>query len=283
MECSGKGSLKMKTKLLLLLLLFAAVASRALATSDEGEINCRVVTNSHTGRRPSLVTPVEEPAITTVPTGPSAAADDPKQVLQDYDSLMIALTQKFSSTLATIAEAVKRGEVSSDQAREMSAEQYQLTHMQFELLSLWRGIEEQDSARIPDVEAKPDSTQGKEVVMVALPFSSFQLNPSLATYLSLTPSQVEAIQEVMMREQHSLEPLMTQLRTTREKMLAVGSEHINEKELKTLADTEASLLARLIVANARMQSKIYKVLSPDQQRKLSDLERTQSAVTSDSR
>jgi len=229
------------------------------------------------------VTPVEEPAITTVPTGPSAAADDPKQVLQDYDSLMIALTQKFSATLATIADAVKRGEVSSEQAREMSAEQYQVTHMQFELLSLWRGIEEQDSARIPDVEAKPDSTQESEVVMVALPFSSLQLNPSLVSYLSLTSSQVEAIQQVMMREQHSLEPLMTALRTAREKLLAIGSEHANEKQVKALADTEASLLARLIVANARMQSKIYKILSPDQRQKLSDLERTQGAVTSDSR
>jgi hypothetical protein len=124
--------------------------------------------------------------------------NDPKQVLQDYDSLMIALTQKFSATLATIADAVKRGEVSTEQAREMSAEQYQVTHMQFELLSLWRGIEEQDSARIPDVEAKPDSTQESEVVMVALPFSSLQLNPSLVSYLSLTSSQVEAIQQVMM-------------------------------------------------------------------------------------
>src|SRR5229473_7907688 len=237
-ECSGKGSSKMKTKLFFSLLLLAAIASPALATSDEGD------TNSHTGRRQSLVAPVEEPAITTVPTRPTIAADDPKQVLQDYESLMIALTQKFSATLATIAEAAKRGELSSEQAREMSAEQYQVTHMQLELLSLWRGIQEQDLARVPDVEAKPDSTQGSEVVMVALPFSSFQLNPSLATYLSLTPSQVEAIRQVMMREQHSVEPLMTQLRTTRERLLAIGSEHLNTKQVKALADTEASLLAR---------------------------------------
>jgi Spy/CpxP family protein refolding chaperone len=116
---------------------------------------------------------------------------------------------------------------------------------------------------------------------VALPFSSLQLNPSLATYLSLTSSQVEAIQQVMMREQHSLEPVMTQLRAARENLLAIGSEHVNEKQIKALADTEASLLARLIVANARMQSKIYKILSPDQQKKLSDLERTQGALTSE--
>jgi len=116
---------------------------------------------------------------------------------------------------------------------------------------------------------------------VALPFSSFQLNPSLATYLSLTPSQVAAIQRVMMREQHSLEPLMTQLRTTREKLLAIGSEHLNEKQVKAFADTEASLLARLIVANARMQSKIFNILRAEQQKKLSDLERMQGGLTSE--
>jgi Spy/CpxP family protein refolding chaperone len=32
-----------------------------------------------------------------------------------------------------------------------------------------------------------------------------------------------------------------------------------------------------------MQSKIYKILSPEQQKKLSDLDRTQGAVTSDGR
>jgi LTXXQ motif family protein len=277
-DCSGKGSLKMKTKLFFsLLLLVAAVAPGALAAADD------VNTKAHTGRNQLLVTPVDDPAVTNVPTSPAVVPDDPKQVLQDYDSLMIALTQKFSATLATIAEAAKRGELSGEQAREMSAEQYQVTHMQFELLSLWRVIEEQGLAIVPDVEAKLDSTQKSEVVMVALPFSSLQLNPSLAAYLSLTSSQVEAIQQVMMREQHSLELLMTALRTAREKLLAVGSEHVNEKQVKALADTEASLLARLIVANARMQSKIYKILSPEQQKKLSDLERTQSAVTSDSR
>jgi hypothetical protein len=267
----------MKTRLFCsLLLLTAAVAPGALAAADEGK------PSAHTGKGQLLVTPVADPAVKNVPTSPAVVPDDAKQVLQDYDSLMMALTQKFSATLATIAEAAKRGDLSREQAREMSAEQYQVTHMQFELLSLWRGIEEQDSVRIPDVEAKPDSTEESEVVMVALPFSSFQLNPSLATYLSLTASQVEAIQQIMMREQHSLEPLMTQLRTTREKLLTIGSEPANEKQVKALADTEASLLARLIIANARMQSKIYKILSSGQQKKLGDLERTQGAVTSDS-
>ena len=271
----------MKTKLFISLLLLASVVPGALAAGDEGN------TKAHSGRNSVLVAPVDGPPIKDAPTSPAAVPNDPQQVLQDYDSLMIALTQKFTATLATIAEAAKRGEVSSEQAREVSAEQYQTTHMQFELLSLWREIEEQDLARIPDVEAKPDSTQESEVVMVALPFSSLQLNPSLTAYLSLTSSQVVAIQQVMMQEQHSLEPLMTELRTTRERLLAIGSEHVNEraneKQVKALADTEASLLARLIVANARMRSQIYKLLSPAQQKKLSDLEQTQGAVALNSR
>ena len=76
---------------------------------------------------------------------------------------------------------------------------------------------------------------------------------------------------------------MTQLRATGEKFLASGSEQMTEGEIKTLADAEASALGKLIVADARMQSRIYKVLSPDQQRKLSDLERSQRAITPDTK
>ena len=267
----------MKTKMFLSLFFLATVVPGALAAANEAE------PKAHSGSDAVLVSPVEDPDVTNALTNTAVVPDDPKQVLQDYDSLMIALTQKFSATLATIADAAKRGDLSSEQAREMSAEQYQLTHMQFELLSLWRGIEEQDLARVPDVQAKPDSTQENEVVMVALPFSSLQLNRSLATYLSLTPSQVEAIRRVMMSEQDTLEPLMTRLRTMREKLLAIGAERLNEKQVKALADTEASLLARLIVANARMQSKIYKILTSEQQKKLSDLERTQGLPASEAK
>jgi hypothetical protein len=261
----------MKAKLFLWVLLLVAVVPGALAAPDAGE------TNAQTPRGNLLVTPVEEPATQNVPTSPAVVANDPKQELQDYDSLMIAITQKFSATLAAVAEAAKRGQISGEQAKEMSAEQYQLTHMQFELISLWRGIQEQDSTKTPDLQPGPDPNQKNDIVVVALPFSSFQLNPSLAEYLNLTPSQANGIQQVMKREQRTLDPLMNELRITQEKLLAIGSDNINEKELKALADREASVFAKIIVANARMQSKIYEILSPDQQQKLVNLERMQGA------
>ena len=244
----------MKTKLFLLVLLLATLAPLALAAGKASQTNA----------------PIQQGATTNGPIDPRIMENDPNQELQDYDSPMIALTRKFSATLSAIAVAVEGGELSSEQAREVSAEQYEMTHMQFELLSLWRGIEERESVRVPDAQSDPDPRKENEVVTVALPFSSIQINPSLTNYLNLTPTQVAAIQQVK-QEPRTFEPLIAQLRATREKLREIGSEHTNAKELKALADAEATVSAKVIIANARMQSQIYKILSPEQQKKLSEL------------
>lgn len=223
------------------------------------------------------ISDVEDPNSQIPFTTPNDMTDGQQENPGDYEGAIIAISQKFSATLATIAEAAQQGKISSQQAKEMSAEQYQLIHMQLQLLSLWREIDEEDASRNPDPQQNPAPIEDGEMVMVALPFSSLQLNPSLSEYLSLTPSQVRAIEQVMMVERQSLEPLMVQMRLARERLLAIGSDRMNEKEVKSLAQDEATLLARLIVANARMRSKIYKVLNPAQQKKLSNLERTQGS------
>jgi Spy/CpxP family protein refolding chaperone len=96
----------------------------------------------------------------------------------------------------------------------------------------------------------------------------------VAEHLSLTQSQKEAIQQVMTSERHQMEPLMAQLRSIREKLLALDPQQSNKKQITTLADAQASLVAKFIVANARMESEIYKLLTPEQQRKLDDLKRS---------
>jgi hypothetical protein len=261
----------MKNKLVVILSLCIVVPSVALSATDDAKTNDQIRVSR------SSISDSENPSSTIQSTGPEVRTSEQQEKPEDYEGAMMAITQRFSATLAGIAEAVQQGKISRDQGKEMSAEQYQLTQMQFELLSLWREIEQEDVARIPDAPAKPASTQDSEIVMVALPFSSLQLNPSLSEYLSLTPSQVAAIQKVMGLERQTLQPLMTQLRITREKLLATSGDRMNEKEVKSLAQAEAALMAKLIVANARMQSKINRILSPDQRKKLGDLERTQGS------
>jgi Spy/CpxP family protein refolding chaperone len=127
--------------------------------------------------------------------------------------------------------------------------------------------------------AQPISNKAEEsgIVVVSLPFSSFELNPEIAEYLNLSQPQEKAIQQLMARERRNLEPLMNQLRTGKQKLLTVDAEHAGKKDIKVLADTQAGLLAKLIVANVRMQSKIYNLLTPEQQRKLDDLKRSREA------
>jgi Spy/CpxP family protein refolding chaperone len=261
----------MKNKLVVIIALCIVIPPVALSATDDGKANDQIRVSR------STISDSESPSSPIHPTSPDVRTSEQQEKPEDYEGAVSAITQKFTATLAAIAQAVQQGKITSAQGKEMSAEQYQLTQMQFELLSLWRQIDQEDVAQIPDAPAGPASTQDSEIVMVALPFSSLKLNSSLSEYLSLTPSQAAAIQQVMVLERQSLQPLMTQLRITREKLLAIGSDRMNEKEIKSIAQAEAALLAKLIVANGRMQSKIYRILSPDQQKKLIDLERTQGS------
>jgi hypothetical protein len=212
-------------------------------------------------------------------SAPDAVSRGPKELLQEYEAEMEAMTQRFAADVLGIAEAVRREELTSEQGQKVTTELYQVVQMRFILLSAWRVMLEQDLARVPtSAQPGPGLDENNEIVMVALPFSSFELNPSLAEYLNLSQSQIEAIQKVMARERGNVQPLIAQLKATKEKLLAADDRQPNDKSIKALADTQAGLLAKLIVANARMQSEIYKLLAPEQQRKLDYLKRSNESA-----
>ena len=264
----------MKAKLILIVILMTALPVLSSAQTSSGPD--RAATSS--AGAPDSQVP-EGP----VPAAP--ASPGPQQALQQYEAAMVAISQDFSAKLAGITEAVQQGKMSSEEGRTSSAEQYLIAQMQFQLLSAWRQMEKQDTNKVPAPDDKSEASPAddNEVVMVELPFSSFELTAAVAEHLSLTQPQKQAIQQVMTRERHHMEPLMAQLRSIREKLLALDPQHSNKKEIKTLADAQAALLAKFIVANARMQSEIYKLLTPEQQRKLDDLKRTGESGTVASR
>jgi hypothetical protein len=257
----------MKAKLIFSTILMTVIPVLGLAQTNSGTDSApttpATAPDSH----------VPDPDSTNVPS----ASPAPEQVLQQYEAAMVAITQNFSVRLAGITEAAQQGKMSSEEAKNTSSEQYLLAQMQLQLLSAWRRMEEQDLVKVaapPDDSSEVSPSDDDAIVLVELPFSSFQLTPAVAERLSLTESQKEAIQQVMTRERHQMEPLIAQLRSIREKLLALDPQHSNKKEIKTLADAQAALLAKSIVANARMQSEVYKLLTPEQQKRLHDLKRT---------
>ncbi len=116
-------------------------------------------------------------------------------------------------------------------------------------------------------------SRDNETVIVALQFSSLELDPSLAEYLSLTSRQIRAIQHLMLRERRELEPLKTELQSTHGKLLAAADQG-QSKEMEILAATEARILTKLIIQSSRTQARLHGLLTPGQQKKLKDLNRS---------
>jgi hypothetical protein len=258
----------MKAKLILIIILMTVIPALSPAQTQSGADSAP----TNPAGEPDSQAP--DPGPTNVPDAPTSPG--PQQVLQEYEAAMVAITQNFSTKLAGVTEAVQEGKISSEEGKASSAAQYLIAQMQFQLVSAWRQMEEQDQAKVPvpDDQTEASPTDDNQIVLVELPFSSFELTEGVAQHLSLTQSQKEAIQQVMARERRNMEPLMAQSRSIREKLLALDVQHSNKRDIKNLADEQAALLARFIVANARMQSEIYKLLTPQQQRKLDDLKRS---------
>ncbi len=131
-------------------------------------------------------------------------------------------------------------------------------------------IPEADTARRRAVPAEPAPPAGGEVAVIAMPFSSLELSPTLVEYLGLTLTQAKNIQKLMDRERPTTEPLMDELRTiTREPRITIQ---------RSLAARQLQLLAELMRANSRLQRRIDDVLDPQQRKKLDSFKRA-SEVT----
>ena|SRR5438067_2929078 len=205
---------------------------------------------------------------------PSAAPLGPRDLIAEYESGMTDIGNRMSSDLANISQAVQKKELTREQAEDIIEERYQLAMMQFELLSALHDIavKDLDQSTAATKPASSNSQPGQPsngMVLVSLPFSSFELNPTLAEYLKLNSTQSQAIQQLMSSERRRLEPLMEQLTTMRQKLLMATHEgRYDKEEVRSLASAQARMLTNLITENAQMQTKLYKLLTPEQRAKL---------------
>src|SRR5258708_40135611 len=120
----------------------------------------------------------------------------PRDLLRNYELEMASIAVQLSTDLAVISNAVGTGQITREQGEYVSGERYQVAMMQFQLFSALHAMLEADIARTPAVPKEPTSSFGGEMVLVAMPFSSLQLNPSLVEYLGLNPTQVRSIQSL---------------------------------------------------------------------------------------
>lgn len=133
--------------------------------------------------------------------------------------------------LAVISNAVGTGQITKEQGEFTSGERYQVAIMQFQLFGALHTILEEDIARTPTVPTEPTPSHGGETVLVAMPFSSLQLNPSLVEHLGLNATQVRSIQGLMDEERPKKEVLMLELRTVSAELgVAIRRNQNNDNE-----------------------------------------------------
>ena len=208
----------------------------------------------------------------------------PRDLLRDYELAMVSIAEQLSMDLAVISNAVGAGQITREQGEFASGKRYQVAIMQFQLFSALHTMLAADIARTPAVATEPTPSRGGETVLVAMPFSSLQLNPSLVEYLGLNPTQVRSIQGLMNQERPKTEVLMLELRTVSAELgVAIRQSQNNDKEgaAQKLAATQARLLKQLMRANLRPQRRIDEVLDPPQRKKLDAFKRTGEVTIGD--
>jgi|ERR1700733_922536 len=210
-------------------------------------------------------------------TIPPVIPRGPLDLLRDYELEMASIADRLSMDLRAISNAVGKGQITREQGEYVSGERYQVAMMQFQLFSTLHVMLEEDIARAPAVPTEPAPPADGEVALVAMPFSSLQVNPSLVEYLGLNARQVRSIQRLMDQERPRTQPLMLELRTVSAELgIAIRQTQSNDNEdvSQRLAARQAQLLKQLMRANSRLQRRIDDVLDPQQRKKLASLKRT---------
>jgi hypothetical protein len=196
----------------------------------------------------------------------------PNDILEGYEGEMAKIANRMSNELGEIRQAMANDRLSREQGESLARERYQVAMMQYELFSAWHAILEQDVTRVSAAQTKHDPSPTEQALVVALPFSSLQLNSSLEQYLELTPQQSSAIRQVMASERPYVVPLMAEFNATRQKLqLASRSTYPDQKQIRSLALTQARLLTKLVAEDTDLQRKVSQLLNTEQQSKVEKL------------
>jgi len=119
-----------------------------------------------------------------------------------------------------------------------------------------------------------------DTLLISPPESAPDVPTAIVEYLELTPVQIVAIQ-AQIEEQHvQAQSLIEQLTNNRRELIATTVQgRFDIRQVRKLAAQQARILEPLVVANARLQAEIYKILTVEQQRRLDEMRKETAGLT----
>ena len=137
--------------------------------------------------------------------------------------------------------------------------------------------EEEETEPVSELQVSGDT------LVVSLPASSPDVPTAIVKYLDLTPLQIAAIQAQIAVQRGQVQSLMEQLTNNRWELIATTLKgQFDIHRVRKLAAQQARILEPLVVANARLQTVIYKILTVEQQRKLDEMRKETAGLTNPS-
>jgi len=147
--------------------------------------------------------------------------------------------------------------------------------MRFQLLST--GHKMLDDQPQKETEPVSEVQVSGDTLVVSPPDSSSDVPTAIIEFLDLTPLQIAAIQAQIAVQRVQVQSLMKQLTNNRRELIATTLKgHFDIRQVRKLAAKQARILEPLVVANTRLQTEIYKILTVEQQRRL-DVVRKETA------
>ncbi len=160
------------------------------------------------------------------------------------------------------------------QAEYLYVERYYVGLMRFQLLRAFYQNADGASQRQPYSQAKTSPQNSDTVITIAPPTSSPDVQQQLANYLQLNPEQIAAIQAQIANDRRQVQPLLQRLETSRRALISSTLDgQYDAKRVELLAAEQSQIMEQLIVANAMLETELYKLLTPEQQQKVNDLRR----------
>ena len=198
----------------------------------------------------------------------------PQEMKGQYPQQMEAVLQSVSQDLAQIVQAAQAGSIDRTQAEYLYVERYYVGLMRFQLLRALYQNSDGASQRQSCSQGKTSPQSSDTIVTIAPPTSSPEVPEQLAGYLQLTPEQIAAIQVQIGNDRKQVQPLLERLESSRRALISSTLDgRYDAKKVKMLAAEQSRMMEQLIVANAMLESQLYKILTTEQQKEIDDLRR----------
>jgi len=216
----------------------------------------------------SSAQPAEGPASPPAQLQAPAGLQDGKTYPEQLEAVLEAMTAE----LGEIAQAAREGKISRAQAEYLSLERYYVALTRFQFLRTMHQDPPQGNQAVSYPEANPAPQIPSASVIVPTRTCSPDIPEQLVSYLELSPAQVEAFRARVTDQCKQVQPLMERLEESRRKEISIKlSGKFDVQEAQALAAEQSGIIKQLIVANSQLETKLYSMLTSEQQRKVDGL------------